>query len=84
MGSRHTTEIKQTLKLKMNEFIDRVEWLEDGFEKKVIPASMEKAAIDDIVSMQEAIKLLREMLTIAEAQESIDANEPIEQYLTRM
>jgi uncharacterized protein (UPF0335 family) len=70
MGSRHTDEIKQTLKLKMNEFIDRVEWLEDGFEKKEIPASMEKAAIDDIVSMKKAIKMLREMITIAEAQES--------------
>jgi hypothetical protein len=84
MESRHTTEIKQTLKLKMDEFIDREKWLDEGLDKKLIPASREKAAVDDIVSMQKAIKLLREMLTIAEAQESIDANEPIEQYLTRM
>ena len=84
MESRHTAEIKQTLQLKMDEFIDRVYWLkaaaddDEGLDKKLIPASKE------IVSMQKAIKLLREMLTIAEAQESIDANEPIEQYLTRM
>jgi hypothetical protein len=71
MQSRHMNEIRQALQHKMDDFNKRIKRLEIELDKKLMPHSMRRLVVDEIVSMRKAVSRILDMIVVLETLEAV-------------